>query len=383
MPVNSLHIETKVIILTDESSVPGSAAITTKSLIVTVRDGALKPVEGAKVVFKPNDFIALLDINDTSNADGECSATVSLNYDLAQPWASSSSIDIRLETETEEQFQKVKVYYGTLPAIDFLNIKKDLEGGYYYDRYGKEDDTIIIIHTIPSVTKSLTLTLTLYFDTVSYQKLITPESFPIAINLRDQFDKSAFSDGQYDLYYTLSGEAGNIATSLDFNFRLDHGTSERTLPAIDVPGLYNGYINQALWLKGVAYNFKPIIDQLVDESGLLPDNILDYIDKADSPVVLRFQGTKKDGQSAELNITSTEPFTWADFKDIISSENPAGQYIFLDERDPLQPKDRYTYIEQGALEIDATIKTITSARPHVSKLKRVLVDILPPAKLED
>lgn len=378
---NILNIETKVIILTDESPVPGKAAITSHKLVVTVRDETLKPVQGVKVVFKENDFVKLTDVIDISAQDtGECSAMVSLDYALVQPWASESSVDIRLESETEEQAQKVKVYYGTLPAIDFLNIKQDADGGYYYDKYGKEDDTIIIIHTIPSVVEPLTLTF--YFDTGIYQKLITPESFPLAINLRDQFDKSAFSDGEHDLYYTLSGEAGNIATSLGFNFRLDFGTSERTLPAIDVPGLHNGYINQAHWLKGVSYNFKPIIDQLVSASGIAIENIMTYIDKAGDPVILRFQGAKKDGQSVELYSTSTQPFKWSDFEAIINEGILTGQYIFQDAKGS-NGKDRYSYIEQGSLEIDVTIKTINADRPQVSKLKRVLVDILPPAKLED
>lgn len=377
---NILNIETKVIILTDESPVPGKAAITSQKLVVTVRDETLKPVQGVKVVFKANDFVKLTEENVTSNADGECSAIVSLDYALVQPWASESSVDIRLESETEEQAQKVKVYYGTLPAIDFLNIKQDEDGGYYYDKYGKENDTIVIIHTIPSVVEPLTLTF--YFDNGSYQKLITPESFPLAINLRDQFDKSAFSDGQHDLYYTLSGEAGNIATSLGFNFRLDFGTSERTLPAIDVPGLHNGYINQAHWLKGVSYNFKPILDQLVSVSGIPIENILTYIDNVDKAVILRFQGAKKNGESVELYATSTKAFSQSEFGDILSSGNPAGQYIFQDAKGS-SVKDRYSYIEQGSLEIDVTVKTIIADRPQVSKLKRVLVDILPPAKLED
>ncbi|EKT61994.1 hypothetical protein [Providencia burhodogranariea] len=379
-----IRIDTKVIILNDKIT---PDAVSQQELIVYITDKDTgQPVEtGMTVVFTPDKYVKLSNENNTTNDVGMCSATVELNYDLIQPWASETFVDISLENPEDAESKRAKVYYGTLDVVDFLNIKGDESTGYYYDKYEQEKETLVKINNVPISGNGLELHF--FFDEGRHRVPLDAGTLPLVIDLRREFDEAVFTDGQHDLYYTIVDDARNITTSKNFRFRLDYGTSTRILPMIEIPNLVNGYINQRYWLDGVQYDFNKIFVWLMDyfEVSTL-DEVLGYIDsQRNDAITLRFKGTDTKGNKIDYNDDNiaTETFSLERFKtDVVAETVLSGAYIFQDKVGTASP-DRYSLIEEGTLEVDVSIKTINVDRPLLSKIKRVLVDILPPAKLDD
>lgn len=380
---NTLSLNTNIIILTDTDKSNENDAVDKKYLIAYVVDDLGHNVPNIPVEFKADNKFVIIgedtgDVVLNTDSSGKCQVQVSLDPNLTVAWASEAKITVSIpkSDENERNEAVAKVYYGTLQPIDFLNIKYENDT-YIYDNYLKEKETIILIHRV-NITEPLILTL--YFDEMSYTKLVSSSSsFPVAIDLRTAFNSSLFSDGMHHLYYTLTSESGNIATSLDFYFRLDYGITNRKLPEIEVPNLHNGYINQELWLNGVEYNFKPILEYIANEKGLANiSEINDLIESEignDVPMLLRFQGRFKNGEPANLTgDLSSIPFTKQDIESIIEQEG-----LYHEEKLLPSDNDRYSFISEGSLSIDVYLKLIPNDI-YLSKIKTVLVDILPPAK---
>lgn len=374
---NKLRIETSVIILTDEKE---PEAIGKKDLVVYVVDEASGAgVEGVVITFTPDNYVLVDKPEVTSDTNGRCVVSVALNYDLVQQWASKTFVDVTIKDDATKT-SRVNVYYGTLPQIDFLNIKQDINGIYFYDKYEQEDKTSVVVHKFVVNKPIDSLELQLYLDNNVYRKRLTSDTLPLTVDLREYFEKDVFSDGMHDLYYTLVDEASNIAASENFSFRLDFGTSERLLPPIEVPRLVNGYINHRYWVDGVEYDFTNIINKLMEELGVnTPAEILPLLDvDAVNPVILRYQGLDLKGKYVDLKGESAKTFNKDEFDKNVIQNN----LIFKDKPGSDDP-DRYRYIKEGTLVVDVSIKTITVDRAMISNVKRVLVDIVPPAKEEE
>ncbi|HBO24368.1 MAG TPA: hypothetical protein DD649_15995 [Providencia sp.] len=370
---NNLMLSTKAIIL--DARKPENKI---KDLVITVENESGEPVIGLDVTLTRHRIIKFPDVPNSddpavpvvvkTDQEGRYTLKVSMDLDPGLAWASEGFINVSVVADDGNVenviTSTVKVFYGTRPETYFLNIKTDpVSGDLEYDRYEKEDTTFVIVYGTPQPPEA-TLTLRLYLDGNMHERFLPDPVKQTAIDLRAVFDKKSFVDGEHHLYYTLSGEPGNIATSFDLPFKISRGSTVRELKSISIPDLYNGYINQAHWYDGISYDFSELCKSVV----------FDDIDATvETPLVLRFLPFNTAGDEVELTAPNEVKLSLEQIQAIY--DDPKHLYV----GPPGSQDDIFYALQQGSLHIDYLLKIKRIEYPKLSAVYRVLVDLLPPA----